>query len=163
MSLSERVMTAGTDEYDALRWHDNIIYALHLDAADPDRGVWRSDLVLDIDHIVEWICGTDGSVQFRIAPATLVFHDVTDLRITIDFGRSGFRCALNELSIGAIAREPTPCKARRGHFLIFSGESSSIYRRGEKSHLARAVSRKPCAPSRICARSKGSPQASGLI
>ena len=39
------------------------------------------------------------------APATLVFHGVTDLRINIDWGRSGFQCALHELSIDGIERQ----------------------------------------------------------
>jgi hypothetical protein len=112
-------MTAGASEYDGLRWHDNTIYAFHLDAADPDRGVWRSDLVLDIDHIVEWICGIDGRAKFRVAPATLVFHDVTDLRITIDFGTNAFRRTLNELSIGAITREPVRAQGAAGPFPYF--------------------------------------------
>lgn len=112
-------MAAGTDEYDAFRWHDNLIYALHLDTADPARGVWRSDLVLDIDYIAEWICGTDGNAQFRVAPATLVFHDVTDLRIAVNLGNVGRRRALNELSVGAITRVPTPAQGAVGPFPYF--------------------------------------------
>ncbi len=112
-------MTAGSDRYDALRWHDNIVYALHFGAGDPDRGVWRSDLVLDIDHIVEWICGTDGGAKFRVAPATLVFHDVTDLRISIDCGARAVRGALNELSIAAITREPVHEQGAAGRFPYF--------------------------------------------
>ncbi len=101
-------MTPDDGEHDAYRWHDDTIYALHFDAPDPDRGVWRSDLVLDIDHIVEWICGADGRCRFRVAPATLVFHEVADLRIAVDFGTSAFRGMLNELSIDAIVRMPDP-------------------------------------------------------
>ena len=37
-------------------------------AGDPDDGDWTSDLVRDIDFIVEWICGTGGGGQFRVAP-----------------------------------------------------------------------------------------------
>jgi hypothetical protein len=71
-------------------------------------GDWRSELVLDIDHIVECICGTDGGARFRVAPATLTFHDVTDLRVSFDFGGSGHRQTLNGLSIAAISQEPVP-------------------------------------------------------
>jgi hypothetical protein len=61
---------------------------------------------LDIDHIVAWLCGTaDGTARFRVAPATLTFHDVTDLRIAVDLGDSGHRVALRPLSIDSIARE----------------------------------------------------------
>jgi len=97
---------SGSDEHHDFQWHDDTIYALHLDAPDPDRNVWRSDLVLDIDHIVEWVCGADGGVKFRVAPATSIFHDVTDLRIAIDFGKGALRGALNELSIDSVVRAP---------------------------------------------------------
>lgn len=100
---------ADTDPSDQERsWHDNLIYGLHLATPDPDAGLWRSDLVLDIDHIVEWVCGTDGSVQFRVAPATLTFHDATDLKMSFDFGGGEYRHTLNELSISDITTEPAP-------------------------------------------------------
>jgi hypothetical protein len=40
-----------------------------------------------------------------VAPAILVFHGVTDLRINLDWGRSGSQCSLHELSIDGIERE----------------------------------------------------------
>jgi hypothetical protein len=94
--------------FNQLAWHDNAIYGLRLDVGDSDRGEWRSDLVLDIDHIVEWICGVGGGVRFRVAPTTLTFHDVTDLSVTVDFGDSGYRTAISELAIDHIGREPVP-------------------------------------------------------
>ena len=93
-------------------WHDNLVYGLRFDAADPDRGLWRSDLVLDIDHIVEWLCGVDGRVKFLVAPATLVFHDVTDLRITVDFSGDAGSVNINEPSIHSVVR--TPAAAGQG-------------------------------------------------
>ncbi len=98
--------TADGSDFDRMTWHDNLIYGLRLDVGDSDRGDWRSDLVLDIDHIAEWICGPgDDEARFRVAPATLTFHDVTDLVIVVDCGDSGGRTGLNELSIQAITRE----------------------------------------------------------
>ncbi len=41
-------------------------------------------------------------------PANLVFHGVTDLKIAIDWGDSGDRTALHDVSIDGIAREPVP-------------------------------------------------------
>jgi hypothetical protein len=93
------------DAFADLAWHDNAVYGLRLDIGDPMRGDWHSDLVLDIDHIVEWLCGADRRVRFRVAPATLTFHDVTDLRIAIDGGDSGGQVALRALSIDTITRE----------------------------------------------------------
>ena len=93
---------------DERSWHDNLIYGLHLAAPDPDAGLWISDLILDIDHIADWICGTDGGVQFRVAPATLTFHGVTDLRMSFDFGGGAHRHTMNELSIADITTQPAP-------------------------------------------------------
>jgi hypothetical protein len=92
-------------DFDDLTWHDNALYGLRLDIGDCARGDWHADLVLDIDHIVEWLCGVDRQVRFRVAPATLTFHDVTDLRIAIDCGDSGGQIALHALAINAITRD----------------------------------------------------------
>lgn len=92
-------------DFDQLSWHDCHFWRLELRAGDPDEGDWTSDLILDIDFIVEWLCGVDGGAQFRVAPAVLVFHGVTDLSINIDWGDSGFRSALHEVSIDRIERE----------------------------------------------------------
>jgi hypothetical protein len=90
-------------------WHDNLIYGLHLRCAEPERGIWRSELVLDIDHILEWLPQPGGGMRFLMVPTVLVFHDVSDLAIALDFGfAAGGRLNLNELSIDAIARDPVP-------------------------------------------------------
>jgi hypothetical protein len=39
------------NEAGAPSWHDDLIYAFHLKAPDPESGDWVSELVLDIDHI----------------------------------------------------------------------------------------------------------------
>lgn len=92
-------------DFDHLTWHDCHIWAVDLHAGDPDVGDWTSDFALDIDFIVEWICGVGGGGQFRVAPATLVFHGVTDPKIAIDWGRSGLQVSLHPASIGSIERE----------------------------------------------------------
>jgi hypothetical protein len=92
-------------DFDGLSWHDCHVWAVELRAGDPDDRDWTSDLALDIDFIMEWICGAAGGGQFRVAPATLVFHGITDLRIGIDWGRSGFQAALHPVSIGNVERE----------------------------------------------------------
>ncbi len=101
------------DEFERHSWHDNIVYAIRLDVGDAFEGDFHSDLVLDIDHIVEWDCAPDGSMRFRVAPATLAFHDVTDLRIAVDFGDSGCRTAINELAIDDIVRERLPAAEQK--------------------------------------------------
>ena len=94
--------------FETMSWHDNLIHGLQLRAPDPDRGDWRSELVLDIDHIVEWVRADDKSVQFRVAPATLNFQDVTYLRISFYFGGGAHRHTMNELSIADITTQPAP-------------------------------------------------------
>ena len=92
-------------DFERLSWHDCHIWAIELRAGDPDEKDWTSDLALDIDFITEWICGVGGGAQFRVAPATLVFHGVTDPKIAIDWGRSGFQAALHPASIATIERD----------------------------------------------------------
>ncbi len=47
-----------------------------------------------------------------MAPATLTFHQVTDLRIGVDFGDSDCRTGINELSIARITRDEVVDKQR---------------------------------------------------
>jgi hypothetical protein len=90
--------------FERLSWHDNHVYGLYLSLGDVARGDWRSDLILDIDHIVEWVCGVDGRARFRVAPATLTFHHVTDLRLDVAWASTGFQVGLHPISIGTIER-----------------------------------------------------------
>jgi hypothetical protein len=94
-------------DFERLSWHDCHIWGLTLEAGDPDAGDWTSDLVLDLDFIVEWICGVDGGVAFRVAPATLTFHGVTDLAVAVTWEASGHQAALHPLSIDRIDRART--------------------------------------------------------
>jgi len=92
-------------DFDGLSLHDDTIYGLRLDTADAERALWRADLVLDIDHIVEWVCGSDKRTRFRVAPATLAFHKVTDLMLAIDWGDSGYQTMLYSTAIDSLVRE----------------------------------------------------------
>lgn len=96
-------------DFERLSWHDDTLYGLRFEIGDPERDEWHSDLVLDIDHIVEWLCdqagGEPGRFQFRVAPASLTFHHVTDLKIAVDWGDSGSRTALHEVSVDALTRD----------------------------------------------------------
>lgn len=107
-------MNGCSDDVTGIGWHDNLIYSVHFDVGDPAAGEWRTELVLDIDYVTEWLCGADGRAMFRVAPATLTFHDVADLSIAIDFGGRQFPHTLNELSIGAITKEMLPSEKAPG-------------------------------------------------
>jgi hypothetical protein len=96
--------TLSSPDFDHLSWHDDTLYGWRINVGDHTQGDWRAELALDIDHIVAWLCGADAKTRFRVAPATLRFHDVTDLQIAIDCGDSGGQIALHPLSIDAITR-----------------------------------------------------------
>ena len=82
--------------FNGLSWHDNPVYGLFIDN---DVNLWKSDLIFDIDFIVEWLCGVDSRTQFKIAAATLTFHHVTDLKIGVDWGDSGQQVAVSEMTL----------------------------------------------------------------
>lgn len=92
-------------DFERLSWHDNLIYGWAFETADPEAGDWRSELVLDIDHIVEWV-RTGERMRFRVAPAQLVFHGVTGFACALDWGASGDQVGLQLPSIDRIEREP---------------------------------------------------------
>lgn len=92
-------------DFEDLSWHDCHVWGVRFDAGDPDENDWTSELVVDLDFITEWLPGGIGGAVFRVAPAKLVFHGVTDPRIAINWGNSGFQTALHPASIEAIRRE----------------------------------------------------------
>ena len=93
-------------DFERLSWHDCHIWSLELRVGDPDEGDWTSDLALGIDWIEEWICRTDGGGEFRVAPAELVFHGVTDPSVALAWHPEGPQAALHLVSIDRIEREP---------------------------------------------------------
>lgn len=92
-------------QFEATSWHDDSLYGISIRSADPDADDWRSDLLLEIDHIVEWVCDPHGRCRFRVAPAALVFHGVTDLAIRISLGQAGFPQTLSDMCIDSIGRD----------------------------------------------------------
>jgi len=133
------------DPFDRLSWHDNLVYGLRFDVGDAGRGDYRSDLVLDIDHIVEWLRTGDGRIRFRVAAATLVFHDVGDLAIAVDF--AGLGAGINELSIDAIRRAPAagPAGGRRRWTIALN-----LPRDGSIAFLASGFTQTLRAPPALC-------------
>ena len=94
-------------DFDRISWHDCHIWGVAFCPGNPKENDWTSDLVLDIDFIVEWVCAVDGrGGEFRVAPAAMVFHGVTDPRIAIDWDSGGAQVALHPVSIDRIDREP---------------------------------------------------------
>jgi len=86
-------------DFEQLCWHDNPIHGLAIREGEHGSG----ELELDIDYILEWLCDkTTGHCDFRIAPATLTFHEVTDLVLSLDY--LAMTASLCPPSIGEIQR-----------------------------------------------------------
>lgn len=90
-------------DFEDLSWHDNFIHSFHFDAHD-----FESQFRLEIDHILQWINPTQDSYGFWIAPASLVFDNVTDLRIDIEFDKSGYQTVIHQVPIHLITRSLVP-------------------------------------------------------
>lgn len=88
-----------SDDYSPNAWHDNHIHGFSIREGEYGAG----SLVLDIDHITEWLPPKDGFFSFKLAPAYLVFHEISDLVIAIDY--AGLPAAIQPLSIGKIERQ----------------------------------------------------------
>lgn len=94
-----------TADFDAMTWHDCHVHGFHLGAVNEEHG--SAELSLDIDFILEWLTLSDQTFQFRVAPATLTFHDVSGLRVLIDYAAT--TAGMTPFSIDGIEREPIIC------------------------------------------------------
>ena len=97
-------------------FHDDSIYGLRLVSPDPDQDDWRSELIMDIDHIVEWVKGDNGRIRFVLVQGNLCFENVFDLRISFSFPD----CSLTPLPIDRIERSREPVRAHAGRSEEFS-------------------------------------------
>lgn len=93
-------MPPDPDGFEHLSWHDCSLHGIALRIGDPAAGDWTAELVLDLDYITDSVRGPGGT-QFMLAPATLVFHDVRDAKISIDWGNT----MLHPVAIDGIERE----------------------------------------------------------
>jgi hypothetical protein len=93
-------------DFEQLSWHDCHVWGIELRVGEPDEDDWSSDLVLRLDYIVEWLCGVGEPAEFRVAPAELVFHGVTEPHIEIPWTPPAYQVAIYLPSIDRIDREP---------------------------------------------------------
>ncbi len=99
-------------------FHDDSIYAFRLISPEPDRDDWRSELILDIDHILEWMKGGDGRFRFRLVQADLCFVNVSDLKITFGYPDT----SITPLPIDRIVRSPEAVITRQNDYQEFQWE-----------------------------------------
>ena len=90
-----------TDDYDEMSWHDNHVHGIRIVEGVNGTG----ELVLDLDYILEWISSVEKHLRFRVAPAALIFHEVspTSLRIALDYAKP--TAAISPFSLHSIVRE----------------------------------------------------------
>ncbi len=93
-------------DFDHVSWHDCHVRGFEIRAGAPEHGDWTSELVFDIDYILSWSCATGGRAEFRVAPASLAFHGVTEPRLRIESADHGLQVAVAPWSIDRIEREP---------------------------------------------------------
>lgn len=99
------LVTQTEADFEQMSWHDCHVWRIEFRVGEPDEDDWTSDLVLGLDFITQWLCGDDRNCSFKIAPANLVFHGVTDPQIAIRWGDSGFQTAIHHACIDQITRE----------------------------------------------------------
>jgi hypothetical protein len=76
-TLEKSIWTS--DDFDNMGWHDNPVHAVAFGPGAPE-------IAFDIDYIFKWEQPLPGEKHYRfwISPATLVFQDVLDLKISHD-------------------------------------------------------------------------------
>lgn len=89
-------------DFESLSWHGNHVHGFSI--AEGDDGCSGS-LTFDIDFIVKWLnpVPPDKGFRFHVAPATLIFHGATDLKLVLDYPSGS--CATIPFSINGIERK----------------------------------------------------------
>jgi hypothetical protein len=99
------VLSPETDaDFSQMSWHGCRVWKIEIVAGLVEG---QADLVFGLDLVVDALCGFNREARFKLAPAALTFHGVTDLKIGVDCGDSGHRLLVQPLSIAEITRAPT--------------------------------------------------------
>jgi hypothetical protein len=88
-------------DFDELSWHDNYVHGIQVEGGGE---FGTGTLILDLDYILEWLRPSGQLFEFRIAPASLTFHDVFALKIDLDW----IGAAMSPFSISQISRQKLP-------------------------------------------------------
>ncbi len=86
------------DDFEEMSWHDNHVHGLSLAEGEHGSGT----ISFDLDYILEWIKRDSGDIVFRLAPADLTFHEVTNLVVHLDYDKPA--AALSPFSLDSIVR-----------------------------------------------------------
>ncbi|MGV3662650.1 MAG: hypothetical protein ACO1TE_20875 [Prosthecobacter sp.] len=127
-SLEKNVWTDA--DFGQMGWHDVVVHALGFDGA-------GSELLLDLDYLFAWVEPEPPSTcfSFWIAPATLVFHQVWDMKMSYD-ASLGFQ--LLEIQRGeerACPHAPPDAPRREWHWTLEGVEGAiSFWAGGYTQH-----------------------------
>ncbi len=80
-----------------MSWHDCHVHGIGVTQGEHGSG----ELGFDLDYILEWRPGK-GGVSFLLVPATLRFHEVTGLRLALDWATP--TASMGPLALSGIAR-----------------------------------------------------------
>ena len=91
------------NDFERMAWHDARVWALGFVAEE-------YEFVLDLDYILEWVDPAPGEEHYRfwVAPATLVFENVTDLSFELE--------PYTDVSLDRITRG-TPGRPRNAEYI----------------------------------------------
>lgn len=92
------------DDFENISFHDNRLWGIDFLV---DYETLTCDLKLDIDHICEWV-ETEEKCSFKwmVAPADLIFHGVTGLKLGIDWKDEKYQASVAGPYILGIERRP---------------------------------------------------------
>ena len=86
------------EDFGKIQWHDNAIHGFRI-----LEGDICGELVFDIDFIAEWLPPLNEKYSFKVAPSNLIFHDVSDLIISINYATAS--AAVQPMIIHEIQQE----------------------------------------------------------
>ncbi len=101
------------DNFDLIDFHDCPIHSF-VNAVSEDN--WRSDLILFIDFINEWILGRNHHPKFMISPSTMIFHNVTNLQYELSTIFDTYQVIPGICYIDTIKRKKQTEKEQLVHF-----------------------------------------------
>ena len=88
------------NNFEEMSWHDVHVHGLRIVENHAANGT--AELILDIDYILEWRRNSDA-FSFVVSQAALQFHDVSSLRIAIDYATP--TAGMCPFSLAGIERE----------------------------------------------------------
>jgi hypothetical protein len=87
-------------DFDLLNWHDSSVHSFSIQEGENGTGT----LMLDIDYITRWPLQDAGPPPtFSVAPANLIFYEVSDLAISINYAASS--AGITPFTIQQIVRQ----------------------------------------------------------